>query len=190
MLTRIKTLSAVLLLSAAGLLVSAPEVRASCQYGVYDSTPSAERRWVKKDGYQFLIPENYKAQLNQDGSISVIDPDTVQYLACIRRNNVGVGLPYPVTVSTIDSRVNEGDWPYNIPGFEWFGQITQIQYGNPSAQATAVFSHWSDFDDSWILHAVQNLSQGKAAYVRGSTDDEEARSVFLLAWISLFETDD
>ena len=187
MLTRIKTLSAVLLLSAAGLLAIAPEARAvdNCQHGIYDSAPSENARWVVGDGYRFKVPENYSAQRRENGDIEVIDPDTVQFLNCVRRSNVGTGNFSYLTISAIDARVGEGEWPYNLPGFEWMGKISGIYYGTGRWQGAASFYHWSEYKNAYIFHGIRNLDNGGSAHVQSAGTEQDEMKVFDLAWQSL-----
>lgn len=180
-------LSAALLVSIFGVLAIAPEAKAeneNCQYGIYSSVPSENTRWVVGDGYRFKVPANYRAELSGDGEIRVMDPDTFQFLSCVRRENVFTdGFDY-LTVEKTNVKVAEGDWPYNLPNFEWLGQISEIDYRGGGNAGFAQFSHSSEYDNTQVVHAVVNVNGG-SAYVQSAIYGDEQREVFNMVSASI-----
>lgn len=194
---RFKSLCAALLVSVSAGFAIVPEAKAveNCQYGIYDPAPSEATRWVVGDGYRFKVPDNYKAELLNDGRIAVIDPDTVQFLACVRRNSIGTGNFNYMTVSKTNVRVSEGNWPYNVPGFNGFGQISDILYGRAlESDATfsrvnpdsfAQFHYWSDYENRYIGNTFFDLGSGGSVHVQTVFYDVDAIDVHHTATTSL-----
>ena len=176
---------AALSLSLAPQAAQAERQFEACQYGVYNSSPSTENRTIEGRDYRFSIPENYTARLRQNGTIEVLDPDTVQYRDCIDRNDIGVGLDNGLTVAPISARVKEGSWPYNVPGFEWMQGLSAFAYGVVDSRHVVEFTHFSDYDSSYIWHGIENMPTGGAAHVASPVYDEDSEYVFWLAWLSL-----
>lgn len=53
-------------------------------------------------GISIRIPENYRAMLRQDGSVSILHPDDFEWLQCIVRGGVGAHGYYSETIRQVD----------------------------------------------------------------------------------------
>ena len=170
------------ILSSVMLAPRGASANVSCRYGVYDSAPSSELRQVQRPGYRFSIPENYSAQLMNNGSVAVMDPDTVQFLDCMRRSRAGTGDYNYVTVRRVDARVLEGYWPYNIPSFEWMPLLSLITHSvGDDGQMTAEFG-WESAMYGIMWSGFTNLTTGGFVHVSSGTADAQEVDVFETVW--------
>lgn len=156
-----------------------------CQYDIYDATPSQDTRSITTDRYRFDIPSNYSAQLQPDGSIAVVDPDTVQFLACMNRNDWGTGNYTQLTIRPSDAQVKSAMWPYDLPDFEWMMPLSPITYGLTFDGHHTALWHWESMTNGDTLTRVMNLADGGSLIVNSAYLDANGADVFGTVIVSL-----
>ena len=136
----------------------------ACQFGVYDDTPSEKTRWIERPGYRFQVPDNYTAQLMNNGDVAVVDPDTAQHMACMQRLNLGTSYTY-LTVSKEPARINEDGWPYSLPNFEWMPLLQNIEYGETDEGQALAAIIWESAMNGVMNSGLMNLNEGGLVHV-------------------------
>lgn len=157
----------------------------NCQYGIYSAAPSAAVRTIHGDGFSFDIPANYRTELQAGGVIAVIDPDMFQHMACTRRSLFPDDYSYYLTVQPINARVQEGRWPYDLPGFEWFEDIHGMRYGETSGQTFALFSYYSVYNDTDVENAVENMPAGGSVFIQAPIFSDYSHDVLSTVFSTL-----
>lgn len=160
--------------------------QANCRYGVYETTPSAEFRWIESaDGYKFKLPSNYSVIAFQDGAIGIMNPDTLQFYNCVQRSGYRSDDLYFTTVRwQYDEAEPRQEW-IAFAELEYADQVVPIRYGEALGQVWAIFNVYDRYLETDIFNGIQNLSGGGSAHMQGAINNPNDREALLQAWASL-----
>lgn len=159
-----RSLSAVAIAALPVLSVVEPAIAAPCRYNVYNNAPAQASRKINAMGISFEVPDNYRAELSQDGYVSIFDPDIYQYSQCMARENPGIEISDIIIIEKTDAVVSDERWPYSIPNFGSLntrgGQPPVFDYARTLSGNDVALMVWEPVPSGTMISYFQNLPSG------------------------------